>query len=103
MAKKKVAAIIKIQIPGRQGNTRRLPSVPRSDRTASRIMDFVKQYNAATESQVRHDHPRRDHRLRRPHVHLHPEDHADSGAAAAEGRCGQGFHHDTGQDQSPAR
>ena len=38
------------------------------------IMEFCKQYNAATESQRGHGDPRRDHDLRGPFVHLHPQD-----------------------------
>ena len=46
----------------------------------------------------RHDHPGRDHGLRGPHVHVHPEDPADAGAAAPEGRARQGLEH-AGQDR----
>ena len=37
-------------------------------------MDFVKQYNAATDSQARQRHPGGDHDLRRQVVHLHHQD-----------------------------
>jgi len=51
MAKKKVAAIIKIQIPAGKAT----PAPPVGTALGPHgvgIMDFVKQYNAATESQV---------------------------------------------------
>ena len=89
MAKKKVAAIVKIQIPAGKA-TRRRRSAPRSARTA---------WRSWTSSSVqrghrvagRHDHPGRDHDLRGPHVHVHPQDPADAGAAAPEGRPRQGL------------
>ena len=52
MAKKKVAAIVKIQIPAGKATPGAARWAPRSGRTACAIMDFVKQYNAATEAQV---------------------------------------------------
>ena len=79
MAKKKVAAIVKIQIPAGKAT----PAPPVGTALGPHgvgIMDFVKQYNAATESQVGHDHPGRDHGVRGSHVHVHPED-------AARRRC----------------
>jgi len=51
MAKKKVAAIVKIQIPAGKAN----PAPPVGTALGPHgvaIMDFVKQYNAATESQT---------------------------------------------------
>ena len=51
MAKKKVAAIVKIQIPA--GKATPAPPVGTAlGPHGVRIMEFVKQYNAATESQV---------------------------------------------------
>ena len=69
MAKKKVAAVVKIQIPAGKAT----PAPPVGTALGPHgvaIMDFVKQYNAATEVAGRHHHPGRDHGLRRPHVHL---------------------------------
>ena len=53
-------------------------------------MEFCKQYNAATESQRGHDHPRRDHDLRGPLVHLRPEDAADDRPHPGGGRRREG-------------
>ena len=51
MAKKKLAAIVKIQIPA--GKATPAPPVGTAlGPHGIQIMDFVKQYNAATESQV---------------------------------------------------
>ena len=49
------------------------------------IMEFCKAYNAATGEPARQRHPRGDHRLRGPQLHLQPQDPA-RGQAAAEGR-----------------
>ena len=71
---------------------RRRPSVPRSGRTAWHhgLRQAVQRCHRVP---GRHDHPGRDHRLRGPHVHVHPQDPADAGAAAPEGRPGQGLDH----------
>ena len=76
MARRRVAAIVKIQLPA--GAATPAPPVgtalgPHGVQT----MEFCKQYNAATENQRGHDHPRRDHDLRGPVVHLRAEDAAD--------------------------
>ena len=89
MAKKRVAAIVKIQIPAGKAS----PAPPVGTALGPHgvaIMDFVKQYNAATESQVGTIVPGRDHGVRGPHVLVRPEDPADAGAAAPEGRPGEG-------------
>ena len=57
MAKKKVAAVVKIQIPAGKAT----PAPPVGTALGPHgvaIMDFCKQYNAATESQVGHDRAR---------------------------------------------
>ena len=90
MAKKKVAAIVKIQIPAGKAT----PAPPVGTALGPHgvgIMDFVKQYNAATESQVGTIIPVEITDLRGPHVHVHPQDAADAGAAAPEGRPRQGL------------
>ena len=90
MAKKKVAAIVKIQIPAGKAT----PAPPVGTALGPHgvaIMDFVKQYNAATEAQVGTIVPVEITDVRGPHVHVHPEDAADAGAAAPEGRPRQGL------------
>ena len=67
MAKKKLAAIVKIQIPA--GKATPAPPVGTAlGPHGVQIMDFVKQYNAATESQgitdSRQDSCRHSHRSR---------------------------------------
>ena len=84
MAKKRVAAIVKIQIPA--GAATPAPPVGTAlGPHGVNIMDFCKLYNAQTESAAGHDRSRRDHDLRRPHVHLHHQDAAHAGAAARSG------------------
>ena len=51
MAKKRVAAIVKIQIPAGKATPAPCWSAPRGPHGVA-IMDFVKAYNAATEAQV---------------------------------------------------
>ena len=90
MAKKKVAAVVKIQIPAGQAT----PAPPVGTALGPHgvaIMDFCKAYNAADREPARHDRPGRDHHLRGPLVHVHPEDAADAGAAAPGGRPRQGL------------
>ena len=73
MAKKKVLAVVKIQIPAGQAT----PAPPVGTALGPHgvaIMDFCKAYNAATESPARHDRPRRHHDLRGPLVHVRPQD-----------------------------
>ena len=80
MAKKKVAAIVKIQIPAGKAS----PAPPVGTALGPHgvaIMDFVKAYNAATENQVGTDRAGGYHRLRGPLVHVRAEDAADAGAA----------------------
>ena len=101
MAKKKVAAIVKIQIPagkatpGAAGRHRARPA-RRADHGLRQAVQ------RGHRDPGRHDHPRRDHRLRGPHVHVHPEDAADAGAAAPEGRAREGLDH-AGQGRRSAR
>ena len=81
MAKKKVAAVVKIQIPAGQAT----PAPPVGTALGPHgvaIMDFCKAYNAADRGAAGHDRPRRDHDLRGPLVHVRPQDAADAGAAA---------------------
>ena len=80
MAKKKVAAIVKIQIPAGKAS----PAPPVGTALGPHgvaIMDFVKAYNAATEYADRHDRARRHHDLRGPHVLVRAQDPADPRAA----------------------
>ena len=73
MAKKKLAAIVKIQIPAGQAT----PAPPVGTALGPHginIMDFCKAYNAETESQRGLDHPGRDLDLRGPVVHVHHQD-----------------------------
>ena len=73
MAKKKVAAVVKIQIPAGAAT----PAPPVGTALGPHgvaIMDFCKDYNAATPIPARHHRARRDHRLRGSFVHLHPQD-----------------------------
>ena len=77
MAKKKVAAIVKIQIQAGQAT----PAPPVGTALGPHginIMDFCKAYNAATESQRGMVDPGRDHDLRGPVVHVHHQDAADA-------------------------
>ena len=96
MAKKKVAAIVKIQIPAGKAS----PAPPVGTALGPHgvaIMDFVKAVQRGHRVAGRHDRPGRDHDLRGPHVHVRPEDPADAGAAAPEGRPREG------RPASPAR
>ena len=80
MAKKKVAAIVKIQIPAGKAS----PAPPVGTALGPHgvaIMDFVKAYNAATENQVGTIVPVEITDLRGPLFHVHPQDTADPGAA----------------------
>ena len=81
MAKKRVAAIVKIQIQA--GAATPAPPVGTAlGPHGINIMDFCKAYNAATENAARHGDPGRDHDLRGPLVHVRHQDAADAGAAA---------------------
>ena len=82
MAKKRVAAIVKIQIPAGKAS----PAPPVGTALGPHgvaIMDFVKAYNAATETQVGTIVPGRDHGLRGPHVHVRAQDAADARCCSA--------------------
>ena len=89
MAKKKVAAVVKIQIPAGAGNAR---AARRHRARPSRRGDhgLLQDVQRADREPAGHDRPRRDHDLRGPVVHVHPEDAADAGAAAPGGRHRQG-------------
>ena len=76
MAKKKVAAVVKIQIPAGAAT----PAPPVGTALGPHgvaIMDFCKDYNAAHRGPAGHHRPGRDHDLRGPLVHVHPQDPAD--------------------------
>ena len=62
-------------------------------------MDFCKAYNAADREPAGHDRPGRDHGLRGPLVHLHPQDPADAGAAPPGRRAREGLD-DAGPERS---
>ena len=81
MAKKKVAAIVKIQIPagaGHAGAARRHRARP-ARRGDHGLLQGVQRRRPRPAG---HDRPRRDHDLRGPLVHVRPQDAADAGAAA---------------------
>ena len=105
MAKKKVAAIVKIQIPAGQAT----PAPPVGTALGPHgvaIMDFCKAYNAADREPARHDRPGRDHDLRGPVVHVHHEDaaHALPAPAGRGHREGRGEPRDArGPAPSPTR
>jgi large subunit ribosomal protein L11 len=89
MAKKKVAAIVKIQIPAGKAS----PAPPVGTALGPHgvpIMDFVKAYNAATESQVGTIVPVDITIYEDRSFDVRPEDAAHPGAAAPEGRHRQG-------------
>ena len=76
MAKRQVTAIVRIQLPA--GKATPAPPVgtalgPHGIQT----MEFVKQYNAATEDKVGPDRPGRGDHLLRPQLQLRAEDVAD--------------------------
>ena len=81
MAKKRVAAIVKIQLPAGAGHARAAGRHrPRPARRADHgVLQAVQRGHREPAGQR---HPRRDHDLRGPLVHLHPQDAADAGAAA---------------------
>ena len=90
MAKKKVAAIVKIQIPA--GKATPAPPVgtalgPHGVADHGLLQAVQRRHRGPG----RHDHPGRDHDLRGPLVHLRPQDPADAGAAAPGGRPRQGL------------
>ncbi len=71
--KKKIAAVVKVQL--KAGAATPAPPVGTAlGPHGVNIMDFCRQYNAATESQRGNVDPGRDHHLRGPVVHLHHED-----------------------------
>ena len=81
MAKKKLAAIVKIQIPAGQAT----PAPPVGTALGPHginIMDFCKAYNAATENQRGMVDPGRDLDLRGPVVHVRHQDAAHAVPAA---------------------
>ena len=85
MAKKKVAAVVKIQIPA----GRRHPAPPVGTALGPHgvaIMDFCKEYNAATEAQRGTIVPVEITIYEDRIVHVRPQDPADPGAAPPGGR-----------------
>ena len=105
MAKKKLAAIVKIQIPAGQAT----PAPPVGTALGPHginIMDFCKAYNAATENQRGMVDPGGDLDLRGPDVHVRHQDAADAVPAAPgrgdrEGR-GEPTHRQGGQGHERA-
>ena len=71
--KKKLAAIIKLQIKAGAANPAP-PVGPALGQHGVNIMEFCKAYNAATETPARPGHPGRDLGLRGPLVHLRHQD-----------------------------
>ena len=90
MAKKKLAAVVKIQIPA-GGATPAPPVGTAFGPHGINIMDFCKAYNAATENQRGTDHPGRDLDLRGPVVHVRHQDAADAVPAPAGRRDREGL------------
>ena len=90
MAKKKVAAVVKIQIPA-GGATPAPPVGTALGPHGVAIMDFCKEYNAKTEAQKGTIVPVEITDLRGPVLHLHPQDPADLGADQAGRRARQGL------------
>ena len=89
MAKKKVAAIVKIQIEAGKAS----PAPPVGTALGPHgiaIMDFVKAYNAQYRGPGRHRGADRDHDLRGSHLRLHPQDAAGPGADPQGARSRQG-------------
>ena len=98
--KKKLAAIIKLQIQAGAANPAP-PVGPALGQHGVNIMEFCKAYNAATESQRGQVDPGRDHGLRGPLVHLHHQD-AAGRAADPQGRRGrQGLRRPRTRSRSP--
>ena len=98
MAKKHVAAIVKIQIPA--GAATPAPPVGTAlGPHGVNIMDFCKMYNAQTGKSTGHDRPRRHHDLRGPVVHVRHQDAPDAGAAARRGRARKGRTDDRARDR----
>ncbi len=88
MAKRRVTAIVKIQLPA--GKATPAPSRRHGPRAPRRADDGVRQaVQRRHRGQGRPGHPGRDHHLRGPVVHLRPEDPADGGAAPPGGRAGK--------------
>ncbi len=88
--KKKVTGLIKLQINAGAANPAP-PIGPALGQHGVNIMEFCKAYNAATESQRGQRHPRGDHRLRGPQLHVRPEDPACRGAHQEGRRRPQGL------------
>ena len=95
--KKKLAAIIKLQINA--GAATPAPPVgPALGQHGVNIMEFCKQYNAATEQPAGQRHPGGDLGLRGPLVHLHHQDPAGA-RADQEGRGRREGQRRAAQDQ----
>ncbi len=75
---KKVLTLIKLQIPAGAANPAP-PVGPALGQHGVNIMDFCKAFNAQTQQDSGHDHPGRDHGLRRPQLHVHHQDAAGRG------------------------
>ena len=88
--KKKLAAIIKLQIKAGVANPAP-PVGPALGQHGVNIMEFCKAYNAATESQRGDVVPVEISRVRGPLVRLHAEDPAGRAAAAQGRRRGEGL------------
>ena len=90
MAKKKVAAVVKIQIPAGAGHAR---AARRHRARPARRGDhgLLQGVQRRDRGPAGHDRPRRDHDLRGPLVHVHHQDAAHAGAAARGGRAREGL------------
>ena len=86
---KKITGYIKLQIPA--GAATPAPPVgPALGQHGVNIMEFCKTFNARTQEAAGTDHPGGDHRLLRPHVHVHHQDAAGGDPPAQSGGIPKG-------------
>ena len=87
---KKITGYIKLQIPA--GAATPAPPVgPALGQHGVNIMEFCKTFNARTPGTAGPDHPRGDHGLLRPHLHLHHQDAARGDPPAPRRRRAEGL------------
>ena len=96
---KKVTGQVKLQIPAGKANPAP-PIGPALGQQGVNIMEFCKQFNAATQAQAKEGLiiPVHHHRVSGPLLHLHPEDaaggrpHQEGGGLHTEKKKGSGAH-----------